>query len=196
MSLSFVQHLTHSIHSVNSMTCLNPSGLRALGLIVFSELYNISYNLSSNFNSSILQANTNNELFIVLFRNLLNNPPRCVVSFELGCFYFSLRRGREFPLCYLLPTALTVSTSFHLYRYYSMFIALLLRVIFLLLPPLAPSSGAYYTISDDRVPQMVPNHSNFSISEVVRYRCGLPQTISWPDCFRDPIPSFPSFLDT
>ena len=48
----------------------------------------------------------------------------------------------------------------------------------------------------DRVPQMVPDHSNSSKSEVVRYRCGLPQTASWPGGLRDPVPSFASFLDT
>ena len=47
-----------------------------------------------------------------------------------------------------------------------MFVVLLLRVMVLLLSPLRPSSGAYCTVSDDRVPQMVPDHSNFSKSEV------------------------------
>ena len=70
--------------------------------------------------------------------------------------------GGSFRWRNLLPTALTVSTTFHLYRYYSMFIALLIRVIALLLPPLPPSPGAYYTVSDDRVPQVVPDHSNSS----------------------------------
>ena len=77
-----------------------------------------------------------------------------------------------------------------------MFIALLFRVFVLLIPPLAPSPGTYYTVSDDRGPQMVPDHSNSSKSEVVRYRCGVPQSVSWPGCLTDPIPSFASFLDT
>ena len=59
--------------------------------------------------------------------------------------------GRSFRWRNLLPMAPTVSTSFHLYGYYSLFIARLLRVVLLLLPPPAPSSGAYYTVSDDRV---------------------------------------------
>ena len=65
----------------------------------------------------------------------------------------------------LLQTALTVSTTFHLYRYYSMFIALFLRVIVLLLPPLGPSPGPHYMVSDDRVPQMVADHSNSANSQ-------------------------------
>ena len=43
---------------------------------------------------------------------------------------------------------------------------------------------------------MVPDHSNSSKSEVVPYRFGLPQTVSWLGCLRDPIPSFASFFDT
>ena len=34
---------------------------------------------------------------------------------------------------------------------------------------------------------MVPDHSNASKSEVVRYRWGLSQTVSLPGCLRDPI---------
>ena len=70
--------------------------------------------------------------------------------------------GGSFRSRNLLPTALTVSTSFHLYGYYSLFIARLLGVILLLLPHQAPSSGASYTVADDQVPQMVPDHSNSS----------------------------------
>ena len=77
-----------------------------------------------------------------------------------------------------------------------MFIAILLRVIVLLFPSLVPSSGAYYTVKDDRVHQMVPDHSNSYKSEVVRYRCGLPQTVCWPGCLREPIPTVASFRDT
>ena len=64
--------------------------------------------------------------------------------------------GGSFRSRNLLPTALTVSTSHHQYRYYSLFIARLLSVILFLLPPQAPSSGAYYTVSDDRVPKWSP----------------------------------------
>ena len=101
--------------------------------------------------------------------------------------------GGSFRWRELLPTALTVSTSFHLYRYHSTFIALLLRVIVLLLPRLAPSPGVYYIVSDDRVPRMIPDHSNTSKSEVVRYRRGLPQVVSWPGCLKRPYSLFRKF---
>ena len=52
--------------------------------------------------------------------------------FRIGLLFFFFSKtweGVSAGWRNLLPTALTVSTSFHLYRYYSMFIALLLRVI-------------------------------------------------------------------
>ena len=38
----------------------------------------------------------------------------CFVSFELGCFFFPSHVGGSFRWRDLLPTALTVSTCFHL----------------------------------------------------------------------------------
>ena len=73
--------------------------------------------------------------------------------------FFLRRVGGSFRWRNLLPTSLMVSTSFYLpgiYRYYSMFIALLLRVILLLPTPLASSSGAYYTVSMTEFPKWSP----------------------------------------
>ena len=90
-----------------------------------------------------------------------------------------------------------VSANFHrhIYLYYSIFIALLLRVILEFLPPMALSSGAYHTVSDDRVSQVVPDLLNPSKTDVVRYSCGLPQTVFWPGSLGDSIPSLAKLLD-
>ena len=102
----------------------------------------------------------------------------------LGCrFSFFLRRGRKLHLS-LPPTDDT--GGIHMFSP----VSLLLCVIVLLHLFLAPSPGAYYTVSDDRVPQMVPDHSKSSKSEVVRYGCGLPQTVCWPGSLRDPSHSY------
>ena len=97
---------THIVRSVISTTCSNPSGFRTFGSIVFSELYGISSHLSWHFNSSILQANTNHELFIVLFHNLLNNPPT-----HFGCMVYVF--FRPCSLCDIW-NRLTTVVSWHL----------------------------------------------------------------------------------
>ena len=65
--------------------------------------------------------------------------------------------GGSFRWRNLLPTALAVSTSFHLYRYYSMFRALLLRVIVLLLHPRPPRLGPAMRSPMTEFPKWSPN---------------------------------------
>ena len=86
---------------------------------------------------------------------------RLCFIFRIGVLFFIFSETRE------LAQPATDSTDgilkfLPISQLLHMFIALLLRVIPLLLPPLTPSSGAYYTVSDDRVPQMVPDRSNSS----------------------------------